>query len=593
MKNSIRTLTRFLFAGCVCLLALAPRHAVARDMTPEEYAEKVRDYFSEEQWEEGKQLLDEGLAKYDLASNLQYLMGRYWFHGQDYDKSRYYLLKAVDLNYDNVEAKQLLVDVEDITQNYSSAICFVNELLEVNPYWRGLWRRKIDLYRKQGNHVEADRLLKRINQIYPQDTVLHRDLVYSMELNYQRQKRAGDRKTAILTLEELLKSVPDNEQYYLDIINLHLQEGEQEQALAWTSRGLAALPGSVTLVYKKVGILSEMNRHPEALAFMRDRMRRRSTPELQRLYSTLVLDAARAERQRDPYVLYGTAFERGDHSREVVDYLLNTSMLRGYNDDALFYLREMRRYYGDDKPLLYKEYLIYRNMGEERQAFNRLTLLCERYPGDGELTDALCRMQLQRADRLMEQELYTEALPAAMFVTRQRTDVETLRAAWEKVLSCRIRMKRYDDAMATLDTLATRFPDTENLVGKRAYVLDRMGRTSEAMYLYLGAIGRADPQMRDFYVAGYADIAIPYIRQCLDEGATAHAFAEADQLLALDPRTTWLCATPSTPPRRWAATTCSANIPTGGWNAIPASRSIWPRKPRRSTPRGGTRLRSS
>ncbi len=535
MKNSIRTLTRFLFAGCVCLLVLAPRHAVARDMTPEEYAEKVRDYFSEEQWEEGKRLLDEGLAKYDLASNLQYLMGKYWFHGQDYDKSRYYLLKAVDLNYDNVEAKQLLVDVEDITQNYSSAICFVNELLEVNPYWRGLWRRKIDLYRKQGNHVEADRLLKRINQIYPQDTVLHRDLVYSMELNYQRQKRAGDRKTAILTLEELLKSVPDNEQYYLDIINLHLQEGEQEQALAWTSRGLAALPGSVTLVYKKVGILSEMNRHPEALAFMRDRMRRRSTPELQRLYSTLVLDAARAERQRDPYVLYGTAFERGDHSREVVDYLLNTSMLRGYNDDALFYLREMRRYYGDDKPLLYKEYLIYRNMGEERQAFNRLTLLCERYPGDGELTDALCRMQLQRADRLMEQELYTEALPAAMFVTRQRTDVETLRAAWEKVLSCRIRMKRYDDAMATLDTLATRFPDTENLVGKRAYVLDRMGRTSEAMYLYLGAIGRADPQMRDFYVAGYADIAIPYIRQCLDEGATAHAFAEADQLLALDP----------------------------------------------------------
>ena len=313
-------------------------------MTPEEYAEKVRDYFSEEQWEEGKQLLDEGLAKYDLASNLQYLMGRYWFHGQDYDKSRYYLLKAVDLNYDNVEAKQLLVDVEDITQNYSSAICFVNELLEVNPYWRGLWRRKIDLYRKQGNHVEADRLLKRINQIYPQDTVLHRDLVYSMELNYQRQKRAGDRKTAILTLEELLKSVPDNEQYYLDIINLHLQEGDQEQALAWTSRGLAALPGSVTLVYKKVGILSEMGRHPEAMAFMRDRMRRGGNPELRRLYNTLTLDAARAERQRDPYVLYGMAFESGDHSREVLDYLLNTALMRGYDDDALLYLREMKRY---------------------------------------------------------------------------------------------------------------------------------------------------------------------------------------------------------------------------------------------------------
>ena len=535
MKNPIRILARLLFTAVLLFSVLAPLHVSARDMTPEEYAEKVQGYFAEEQWEEGKRLLDEGVEKYSFASNLQFLLGKYWFNAKDYDKSRYYLLKAVDINYDNVEAKQLLVDVEDITQNYSSAICFVNELLEVNPYWRGLWRRKIDLYRKQGNHVEADRLLKRINQIYPQDTVLHKDMVYSMELNYQRQKRAGDRKTAILTLEELLKSVPDNEQYYLDIINLHLQEGEQEQALAWTSRGLAALPGSVTLVYKKVGILSEMNRHPEALAFMRDRMRGRTTPELQRLYNTLVLDAARAERQRDPYVLYGTAFERGDHSREVLDYLLNTSMMRGYNDDALFYLRETKRYYGDDKSVLYKEYLIYRNMGEERQAFNRLMQLCERYPGDEELTDALCRMQLQRADRLMEQELFTEALPAAMFVTRQPTDAETLRAAWEKVFSCRIRMKRYADAMATLDTLAPRFPDTENLIGYRALVLDRMGRTSEAMYLYLGAIERADPQMRDFYVAGYADIAIPYIKQCLEEGAMAHAFAEADQLLTLDP----------------------------------------------------------
>ena len=306
MKNPIRYPGRALLAVSILLLSLAPLRVVAKVVTPEEYTEQVRAHFAAEEWEEGKQLLDEALEKYPLASYLQYLAGRYWFHEEDYDKSRYHLLKAVDINYDNVDAKKLLVDVEDITQNYSSAICFVNELLEVQPYWRGLWRRKIDLYRKQGNNVEADRLLKRINQIYPQDTVLHKDLVYSMELNYQRQKRGGERKQAIAILEELLKTVPDNEQYYLDIINLHLQEGDQEQALAWTSRGLAALPGSITLVYKKVGILSEMGRHPEAMAFMRDRMRRGGgmRPELRRLYNTLTLDAARAERQRDPYVLY-------------------------------------------------------------------------------------------------------------------------------------------------------------------------------------------------------------------------------------------------------------------------------------------------
>ena len=537
MKNPIRYPGRALLAVSILLLSLAPLRVAAKVVTPEEYTEQVRAHFAAEEWEEGKALLDEALEKYPLASYLQYLAGRYWFHEEDYDKSRYHLLKAVDINYDNVDAKKLLVDVEDITQNYSSAICFVNELLEVQPYWRGLWRRKIDLYRKQGNNVEADRLLKRINQIYPQDTVLHKDLVYSMELNYQRQKRGGERKQAIAILEELLKTVPDNEQYYLDIINLHLQEGDQEQALAWTSRGLAALPGSITLVYKKVGILSEMGRHPEAMAFMRDRMRRGGDmrPELRRLYNTLTLDAARAERQRDPYVLYGMAFESGDHSREVLDYLLNTALMRGYDDDALLYLRETKRYYGEEKSVLYKEYLVYRNRGDDQRAFNLLMKLNERWPGDEEVIDALCREQLLRAGRLMEQELYGEAMACAQFVTRQRADDETLRAGWEKVFACRVLMKRYEEALGTLDTLARRFPDTGNLIGKRALVLDKMGRSSEAMHLYLGAIDHADPRMRDFYVAGYADIAIPYIKQCLEAGATAHAFAEADQLLRIDP----------------------------------------------------------
>lgn len=525
-----------LFACGLSLFALAALPAQARPTLPEEYARTVQDCFAEQQWDEGKAVLDEGLAKYPQASNLHYLMGKYLYREQDYDRSRYHLIKAVDLNYDNVDAKKLLVDVEETTHNYSSAICYVNELLEVQPYWRGLWRRKIELYRKQGNNVEADRLLKRINQIYPQDTVLRRDLVYQMEVKYLAQKRGGERKQAIATLEELLKTVPDNEQYYLDIINLCLQEGQREEALAWTSRGLAVLPHSRALIYKKVGILSETERYAEAMAFLREEMRRTGSPaDLRRLHETLVLDAARAERRRDPYVLYGMAFESGDHSREVLDYLLNTALMRGYDDDALLYLRAVRRYYGDDKSLLYKEYLLSRNMGDEQRAFNLLVRLCERYPGDGELTDALCRIQLQRADRLMERGLYTEALPCAAFVTRQRTDDETIGAAWEKVLACRIELKRYDEALATLDTLAVRRPDAPNLVGKRALVLDRKGRTPEAMRLYLDAMETADPEMRERYVAGYAEIAVPYIKSTLEAGATERALDEALRLYRLDP----------------------------------------------------------
>lgn len=523
-------LTALLF--CVLL----PHASAARPLVPEEYAAQATEYFTDEDWEAGRAVLEEGLRKYPKASDLQGLMGKYWFHARNYDKARYHLVKAVEGNYENLQAKKLLVDVEEATHNWSSAICYVNELLEAQPYDRGLWRRKIYLYRRQGNTVEADRLLRRINQIYPQDTVLRKDYIYEMELKYQRLKSSGDRRQAIATLEELLRSEPANEQYYLDLVNLLLQEGDVEKALDRASTGLALVNGSVALVYKKAGILSELGRWPEALAFLRSRMKVQDTPELRRLYNGMLLEAARAERQRDAYILYGMAYERGERSREALDYLLSTALLRGYDDDALYYLRETRRIYGDDKALLYKEYLIYRNMGERTRAFNLLARLVEEYPGDRELVDALCTQRLDLAARLMEREQYSEALPAARYVLALRPDPEIERAAWDKVLGCQIGMRRYDDALSTLDTLAVRYPGYDNAVGKRAYLLDHTGRTTEALALYRTAAEQAEPRMRSFYAAGYADIALPYIKKCIEAGAVEAAFAEAEALHQIDPR---------------------------------------------------------
>ena len=65
-----------------------------------------------------------------------------------------------------------------------------------------------------------------------------------MEVGYQQMKKGGNRKEAIERLTELIKVSPQNEEYYLDIINLHLQEGNREAALGWSSNGLAAIPGS-------------------------------------------------------------------------------------------------------------------------------------------------------------------------------------------------------------------------------------------------------------------------------------------------------------------------------------------------------------
>ena len=58
----------------------------------------------------------------------------------------------------------------------------------------------------------------------------------------------------------------------------------------------------------------------------------------------------------DPYVLYGKVYETSK-SDEALDYMLNTAVTRGYNDDALYYLAEAKRRRGEQTSLLYKEYL--------------------------------------------------------------------------------------------------------------------------------------------------------------------------------------------------------------------------------------------
>lgn len=527
---------KIIMLGCLFLLITSSIGTKKEPLLPEEYAKIVQDHFANEEWEEGKAVVEEGLGKYPKVADLQWLMGKYWHYKKDYDQARYHLIKAIEDNYNHVNAKQLLVDVEENTQNYSSAICYVNELLEVNPYWRGLWRRKIDIYRKQGNDVEADRLLKRINQIYPNDTILRKDYVYSMELGYQKMKKTGNRKEAIQTLTELVKASPGNEQYYLDLINLQLQEGNQEAALGWASNGLSEIPGSLALINKKVGILGELARYPEALAFMRDRMRKSNNASLRLLYNNLLLEAAQAEKQRDPYILYGIVYDNGKSNKEALDYLLNTAVTRGYSDDAFYYLREAKKRYGNsDKGILYKEYLLYRKMNEKDRAFSTLNKLYEAYPDDYDILLAMCELHMEKAERLIELGMYTEALPHARFVIQKQIDDEITGVAWERALACYINMKHYNEALAALDTLTLRYPEYENGIWKRAFILDKMDRTTEALDSYLSAIEHSDEDTRMFYVIGYEEIAIPYIKKCMEAGNTQRAYDTARQLVRLNP----------------------------------------------------------
>lgn len=503
---------------------------------PDYYDTTVRAAFKRGNWEGGKRLLDEGLKHYPTVSVLNELAGRYYYHKQAYDDARYYLVKALRDDNSNVEAKQLIVNVEEETRNYSSAICYVNELLEIHPYWKGLWRRKITLYRKMKNDVEADRLLQRLCQIYPNDAQLKKDLNYRLEQRAAAERKAGDKTAAIESTRQLVSSNPKNEEYYLSLCNLLLQEGRRSEAIDVADRGVSNLPGSNRLIMKKAGILAEDSRYGEAVSFVERCMKQNHSAQLSSFFGELQADAARSAAKSDPYTLYGKVYER-TKSQESLDYLLNTAISRGYYDDALTYIAAERKRKGDTEDLLYKSYIVNRRMGNTQTASNMLNRLYLRNPNNKEVADELARERLNRAMEIMNNGGYGEALPMLEFVTKNATDSEVRETAYSRIVTCNMELKRYADAEKALNEYEKLYPNATNAVLKHADILNRSGKTEAALALLAKKYNNEqDALTQAQYVNAYEEIAVPYIKKLMNLGAVSKAYQQSLQLMEIYPR---------------------------------------------------------
>ena len=248
------------------------------------YIDQVTNLFSQHRWARGKELLDESLELYPEEAALHYLAGRYWWNGKNYDRARYHLVKACQINYHYVDAKTLLVNIEEITGNYSSAICYVNELLEVNPYWKGLWLRKVDLYKKMGNFEEANSLLQRLSQIYPTDASLTGDYFEVLESTYQQARLAGDMNAAEAALKEIVRITPSDADYQIAYANILVRQGRIGDALDNLAYAINASPGNVLLIRKATDLMLADGKSAGALALARNQWEEHKTKELDEVH---------------------------------------------------------------------------------------------------------------------------------------------------------------------------------------------------------------------------------------------------------------------------------------------------------------------
>ena len=516
-------------------------------------------------WYKAKGIIDEGLKKYPNVSNLNELAGRFYFRMADYDAARYHLYKAIDDDNTNVQAKQLMVEVEDSTKNYSSAICYVNELLEVNPYWRGWWIRKIRLYEKQHNYEEADRLTHRLRQIYPNDTIVRALVDERARERFSGAKSSSNRQVMMKAMQNLVNSDQADVDDYLKTANLYLQSGDTPSALEVLGKGLIRFPDSEELVRKKIGILTASGRHGETTAFIEGLLE--TDPQkyayARSIRDNLVEDRASQANDMDPYILYGKIWEQR-HTKEALDYLLRISFGRGYDADALYYLQEARKMRGDTPQLLYREYLVNKRMRNDAQAQGLIERIYKLYADSirpleaymdstggpypdtvkynnlyystEEVAEELARIKINQAKSSMQLEEYYDAISALQYVNPRHVSEETREGIFNRLYACYDKLEQWDAALAMVDTMELYSPNS-NYVARRASIYHKSGYTDKALEYIADTLINL-PQDSIAYqklASTYEELAVPYIKNMIANGEAERAYRYATRLVDLVP----------------------------------------------------------
>ncbi len=500
----------------------------------DEYALQANNNFNEGNWDEGKAILDAGLKEYPKDSDLKMLLGKYYHHYQALDRARYELVKSLEYNPNNVDAKQILINVETDAKRYSSAICYVNELLEVNPYSKGLWRKKIELYRLQGNTVEANRLLARINQIYPNDETFLRDYMYETELNAINLQKSGQIDQAISLRSELIKRDPKNLEFYIGIVNDYIKAGDTYNALAYIDRGLMHSPGNIDLILKKASLLEEQKRYSELLSFLQQHMNTNSSPRLREQYNYYLLEAARNAKDSDPAILYGKILERNPGNEEAFNYVYNSHVGNQQYEEALYVLNRYRDVKGESKDILLKEQFLYKKMGHT----GRVSLLTKRlfalYPNDTDLQEEYVKLMYSEGKEKMQEEQYAAAIKDFQQVILYG-DSFTVSHAQRYIYNASLALKDYSAALNVLNEIIIDDSDNPELYVQRADLYFKLNNYHNALAAYEHALTLVSEEDKARLLGGYGDMVIGIVKNLNEISRYDESLNYVRRWLAHDP----------------------------------------------------------
>jgi tetratricopeptide (TPR) repeat protein len=475
------------------------------------YLEEAKKNIAENNFAKAAKMSWRGLRISPNDLDLKTLLGRSNLQLGKYDTARYVLKQVYERRRKDIDVLQYLVNLEESTKRYSDAICFVNELLEITPYSRGWWLKKINIYKQMGNFQEAERSLKRLYQIYPNDSEIgkaYNEVMIGDGDDAIKNKKYDEANQIYKTI---IDNNPTNREAYQGIISNEIMKGSKENALQFTNRALLELPDDLSLVEKKVGLLVELGRHAEAVTYIRSLNRSKFPSIYSKTLPYVMQEAATFSEYTDTYEIYKKLLEDGGSS-EATDYLINNSLGKGYYIDADYFLKKVLSRSPDNKKYLVKQMQLYKAT-LDTENYNKAVLnLHEKFPDDSDITYAYNKLMYDTAKDYVIGKQFYKALP---IFTDLVSSPDFTKEAEQQIYSILLELEKFDEATDQIDKLIQLDPENADYLVRKSTLFQKMQMFDDALEITrdLEAKYPLEKKYTDLYVSQVEEYATFLMRE--------------------------------------------------------------------------------
>lgn len=474
------------------------------------------------------QLCEEALEITPLDMDIKEYLGKCYMELGQVEKARITLLQVLAASPKRTDSRHYLINIETQAKRYSSAICYVNELLEITPYSKGLWTKKINLYILSNNKIEAERETKRLYQIFPQDSTIAALYNNITKENALALNKVNDPNEAIKIYNQALKASPKDKDTYLNLINTYIRMGNLEGAKSTADRALILIPNDSDILKKKVGILEEQKKYQEAIDVLKLANKTKPSPQNRALLIYLTEEAARYYKNSDPFELYSQVYEQ-TKSQEAYNYLLNTSIARGYYEQAQTLINTGLKKNPSSKQLLSKQLLIHQIRQDELASRKLILKLYALYPEDSDIKERYLASQFKDAKQAYIEQNYKAAIPAFSELTDQK---EYQLAAKNYLFNSYVQTRKFDEAHEAINQLIAENPDEPQFVLQKSDLLSAQNDFLAAYELALFYL-QENPESQE-YSWMLQDNALHYIKYLQANQAYEKAYEIAQAVLDHD-----------------------------------------------------------